>query len=74
MDDDAMIDHPELGIEDDGEISVDWMTPKRDMLSLSIRDDGRVCYAILLNDRSESGVIHLPANAFYVLKQLVNDK
>lgn len=36
---------PELAIDTDGEVMLDWIGPHRDMVSVSLRSDGRIAYA-----------------------------
>lgn len=66
----------ELRLEDDGDIAIDWSTDApqgdRDMLTLSLRADGRLSYAWLFsNGACGNGVSYLPPEAFMVLRKLV---
>ncbi|RJP65841.1 MAG: hypothetical protein C4535_14435 [Comamonadaceae bacterium] len=42
---------PSLGLDRDGELRFDWTAPLRRMLSVSLRSDGRVAYAVRLGAR-----------------------
>ncbi len=42
---------PQIGLDNDGEISFDWFAPHKRVFSISIRVDGRVSYAGRLGAR-----------------------
>lgn len=44
---------PELSLDADGEVSFDWSGPQRQVLTVTLREDGRLSYACWLspNDR-----------------------
>lgn len=68
------ISHDELCLEEDGDIGMDWMTPDRDFLIMSLRDNGRIAFAVLLDDgRSVSGNTYIAPEEFEVLRKLVNN-
>lgn len=50
---------PEIGIDPDGEIALDWIRRDRTMVSLSIGPTGDPSYAASLRDRTAHGVIKL---------------
>lgn len=50
---------PEVGIDPDGEIALDWIRSDRTMISLSIGATGDPSYAANLRDRTAHGVIKL---------------
>jgi hypothetical protein len=52
-------DVPEVGMDPDGEIALDWIRHDRTMLSLSIGALGDLSYAAHLRDRTAHGVIKL---------------
>jgi hypothetical protein len=62
----------ELCLEDDGDIGIDWATPERDMLTISLNPRGGISYAILLSDGTKvHGKCQMHPLAFVVLKKLV---
>jgi hypothetical protein len=71
---DCRVMHEELCLEEDGDIGIDWVTPERDVLSLSLRADGRIAYAVRLADGSgKCGEMHIALEAFTVLRKLVHN-
>lgn len=65
----------ELSLDPDGDVSIDWLTPDRDMLSISVSPEGRIIFAVLLADGTNcDGVSSLPPEAFTVLRKLVEDE
>jgi hypothetical protein len=42
---------PELTLDTDGEVVLDWIGPHKDMVTVSLRDDGRISYAAHLGAR-----------------------
>ncbi len=62
----------ELCLEEDGDIGMDWATPERDMLSMSLRSNGCLMFSALLADgRKAHGTAQLAPEAFEVLAKLV---
>ena len=63
----------ELSLDEDGEIGIDWATPRRcDMLTMSLRSDGQLAFAARLSDgRKARGIAQLAPEAFEVLAKLV---
>lgn len=62
----------ELCLEEDGDIGLDWATPERDMLTMSLNQSGEISYAVLLADGTEvHGKCHIHPAAFVVLAKLV---
>ena len=50
---------PEVGLDPDGEIALDWMREDRTMVSLSVGASGALSYAARLRDRTAHGIIEL---------------
>jgi hypothetical protein len=50
---------PEVGLDPDGEIALDWMRDDRTMVSLSVGASGALSYAARLRDRTAHGTIEL---------------
>jgi hypothetical protein len=50
---------PEIGMDPDGEIGLDWIRPDRTMVSLSVGPTGDLSYAARLRDGTAYGVIKL---------------
>jgi hypothetical protein len=48
---------PEVGLDPDGEIALDWMREDRTMVSLSVGASGALSYAAILRDRTAHGII-----------------
>jgi hypothetical protein len=48
---------PEVAVDPDGEIAIDWIRPDRTMVSLSVGSTGDPSYAAILRDRTVHGVI-----------------
>ena len=58
--------------EQDGDIGMDWSTGEGDVLSISLRGDGRIGFAVLLADgRQAQGGAQLAPEAFEVLAKLI---
>ena len=45
----------EIGLEDDGDVSIDWYLNSWRMLSISVSPEGRLAWAGLFDERSEHG-------------------
>lgn len=50
---------PEVGLDPDGEITLDWIRSDRTMVSLSIGGEGDASYAALFRDGTARGLIRL---------------
>ena len=50
---------PEVGLDPDGEIALDWMREDRTMVSLSVGASGALSYSARLRDRTAHGIIEL---------------
>jgi hypothetical protein len=50
---------PEVALDPDGEIAIDWIRPDRTMVSLSVGPTGDPSYAAILRDRTAHGVIRI---------------
>ena len=62
----------ELYFEQDGDIGMDWSTSEGDVLSISLRGDGRIGFAVLLADgRQAQGGAQLAPEAFELLAKLI---
>jgi len=69
---DRRVGHDELSMEEDGDIALDWCTQERDQLSISLRNDGSIAWAVLIADgRKAYGTAQLSPEAFEVLRKLV---
>lgn len=47
---------PEAFLEDDGDVSLDWMLASGEQLSVSVSDDGVLTWAILIPGTSAHGI------------------
>jgi hypothetical protein len=64
-----------LSLELGGDVGIDWVSPDNDLLSLSLNATGGLSYAVLLADGTRShGLVHLPPEAFVVLRKLVKEE
>lgn len=65
---------PEVGIDPDGEVALDWIQEDRTMVSVSIGPAGGLSYAANLRDGTAHGVIHwsegFPAALTELLRRL----
>lgn len=58
--------------EQDGDIGMDWAADDGDVLSMSLRDDGRLVFAVILSDGQQMyGDAQLVPEAFEVLAKLI---
>ncbi len=48
---------PEIGLDPDGEVAMDWLKENREMVSVSVSPTGALSYAAKLRDRTAHGVI-----------------
>jgi hypothetical protein len=65
---------PDVGVDPDGEIAIDWIRPDRTMVSMSVGPTGNPSYAAILRDRTAHGVIGIsegfPAAVTELLRRL----
>lgn len=66
-----MADHPELMLENDGDVCLDWKSDRGDWLTMSLNLDGNVSMAWILDGKSNHALAHLPKEAFQVLRQIL---
>lgn len=66
-----MSEHPELMLEDDGDVCLDWRSERGDLLTMSLHHSGSVSMAWVLGEKSNHALAHLPPEAFQVLRQIV---
>lgn len=64
---------PEVGLDPDGEISVDWLKPNREMVSVSIPATGDVSFAARLRDRKVFGTLQFSENFPAALSDLLRN-
>ncbi|MDP2957933.1 MAG: hypothetical protein Q8N53_16010 [Longimicrobiales bacterium] len=65
---------PEVGLDPDGEIALDWIRPDHTMVSLSLGGEGDVSYAGLFRDGTARGMLRLgmgfPSSLTTLLRRL----
>jgi hypothetical protein len=53
-------DHPEFDRDDDGELLMDWSPSPGRVVTLSLRKDGRLSYAVLWDGEKLHGAAQMP--------------